>query len=381
MKRLCCLILSAVFIVTAFSGCGFLNGEQGFRFSSVGKDAVSVTAEEILSYTPSRPDAVGDYFKSRLSGNELYIYNAVSYAVDNGYTQIEIPSEYGSSTPEGYTKAITFYSCDSPFLEHNYTQDGTFRLTENQSATSKSYSFSLPRNSTIFTNEKRLAYEKAKEIVDNIPVGLITKKQKMDYLYDYVVTNVKYIKNVNGYSYDTVPIYDALIGGRETICDGFADTLILLFNLADIECFTVEGINNKNTGHVVVCAELEGQHYYFDPTNDANVYENGFKSGFYYALSAKQLSSYFQSEEDFKGDLPVCPDSRTSQKADVIAMGDDDNSVNSAKSILEREGSVNVYFADSISDSERQNFGRKLATAFGGSLINTTANGITGYAK
>lgn len=384
MKRigkLSYLIFCAVFIITAFSGCGFLNGEQGFRFSSVGKDAVSVTAEEILSYTPSRPDAVGDYLKGKLTESELYIYNAVSYAVDNGYTDISIPSQYGSSAPESYTKAITFYSCDSPFLEHNYTHDGTFRLSENTSAAGSTYSFTLPRNSTIFTNEKKLAYEKAKELVDNLPSTLTTDKQKTEYLYDYVCKNISYVEAVNSYRYDTVPIYDALIEGKETICDGFADTLMLLLNLAGIDCFAVEGVNEKNAGHVVICAKIDGQYFYLDPTNDSNIYQNGFKPGFYYALSDSQLSAYFKAEEDFSSLLPSCPVSRTKEKADVIAAGDDEASVNNAKSILLRDGAVNVCFDDNVSDSDKQSFGRKLATAYGSSLLNTSANGITGYTK
>lgn len=382
VKRLCCLILSAVFIVTAFSGCGFFTGADAdsFLFSQEDKE-ISVKAEEILAYEPARPDAVGDYMKQKLSGKELYIYNAVAYAVDNGCTDITVPEKYACTTPEDYIRAITFFSCDSPFLEHNYTADGTFRLVENKSAIGTSYSFTLPRNSTAFTKEKTLAYEKAKEIVDNIPAELMTDKQKLNYLYDYVCTNVSYVDAVKSYSYDTVPIYDALVDGRETICDGFADTLVLLLSLAGIDSFAVEGINDRNTGHVVVCAMVDGQYYYFDPTNDANVYNNGFKSGFYYALSDKQLSAYFTAEEDFRTVLPVCPVSLTGEKADIIVSADDDNTVNEAKNILLRDGTVNVCFKDDLSDADRQNFGRKLATAFGSSLINTTANGITGYAK
>ena len=168
---------------------------------------------------------------------------------------------------------------------------------------------------------------------------------------------------------------------KETICDGFADTLMLLFNLADIECFAVEGMNNKNSGHVVVCAELDGQYYYFDPTNDSNARASGFKPGFYYAVSDKELASYFKKEAYVAGILPVCPTSRISDMADVVAFSDDDNAVNNAKSVFLRDGSVNVYFTDTVSDSDKENFGRKLATAIGTTLINTKANGLVGYTK
>lgn len=357
-------------------------GSDSFIFVNDKGTEQSISAEDILNYVPTRADAMGEYCKNALSGNALYVYNAVSFAVDNGCTEIRIPDKYGDKDPAEYIKAITFYSCDSPFLEHNYTTDGTFRLTESTLLGSTSFGFTLPRNSTIFSNEKQKAYEKAKEIISSMPAQYRTDAQKMKYLYSYVAQNVKYTTAVNSYSYNTVPIYDALMtDDHETICDGFADTLLMLFNMAGIECFAVEGLNNKNTGHVVVCAKLDGQYYYFDPTNDSNVCVSGFKPGFYYAMSDKELSSYFKEESEFSNLLPVCPTNKASDLADVIASGDDDTLVNSAKDFLLRDGAVNVYFTDAVSDSDKENFGRKLATAIGDSIVNTKANSVIGYAK
>ncbi len=379
-----CLLLSVIFIITAVSGCNMNIGIDSDSFIFVNDKGAeqSVSAEDILNYVPTRADAMGEYCKSSLSGNTLYIYNAVSFAVDNGCTEIRIPEKYGDKDPAEYIKAITFYSCDSPFLEHNYTADGTFRLTENTVLGNTSFDFSLPRNSSAFSEEKQTAYEKAKEIINSMPAQYITDAQKMKYLYSYVAQNVKYITAVDAYNYNTIPIYDALMtDSHETICDGFADTLLMLFNMAGIECFAVEGLNSKNTGHVVVCAKLDKQYYYFDPTNDSNICVSGFKPGFYYAMSDKDLSSYFTEEIEFSDILPVCPTNKASELAEVIASGDDDATVNSAKDFLLRDGAVNVYFADTVSDSDKENFGRKLATAVGSSIVNTKANNVIGYAK
>ena len=377
-----CLLFSVIFIITAFSGCNLNINSDNFVFSDGKGGQKTLTPEEIMNYTPTRPDAIGKYCKSFLSGNTLYIYNAVSYAVDNGCTEINIPEKYGYEDPAEYVKAITFYSCDSPFLEHNYTENGTFRLTESTVIGSTSYGFTLPRNSEEFSKEKQQAYEKAKEIVSNMPAQYVTDSQKMKYLYSYVAQNIRYATMVDYYNYSTVPIYDALVtDSHETICDGFADTLMMLFNIAGIQCFAVEGLNSKNTGHVAICAKLDGGYYYFDPTNDSNVCSSGFKPGFYYAISDKDLLSYFKEEPEFSDLLPVCPQSRISNLAEVIAFSDDDNAVNNAKSILQRDGAVNVYFDETASDSDKENFGRKLATAIGEGIVNTKANGIVGYSK
>ena len=382
-RAILCLAMTLIFVITAVSGCNVPSGADAdsFVFADAGGNEKSVSAEEILSYTPSRPDAVGDYMKQKLSGNELYIYCAVSYAVDNCFAQIKVPEKYGSEDINTYLKAITFYSCDSPFLEHNYSDDGSFRLTESTYLNKTLYSFTLPRNDSSFAEEKQQAYQKAGEIVGSMPKEY-DEEQKAIFLYDYVVNNVNYITDVTAYDYSTVPIYDALLSEtHETICDGFADTLMMLFNMADIESFAVEGVNNKNTGHVVVCAKLGNSYFYFDPTNDSPIRKNGFKSGFYFALSDKQLSDYFNAEEDFAGILPECPKSRIGAHADVVALGDDLTTINEAVMIFNRDGAINVYFSDIVSDSTKENFGRRLATAIGTPIITTRINGVVGYAN
>ena len=143
------LLISVIFIITSFSGCNININivPDEFTFVNDKGEEKSVSPEDILNYTTSRPDAVGDYMRSKLSDEELYIYNAVSYAVDNGYKDLRLSDEYVDDDASKYVKAITFYSCDSPFLEHNYTTDGTFRLTESTSFGNAYYSFTLPRNS------------------------------------------------------------------------------------------------------------------------------------------------------------------------------------------------------------------------------------------
>ena len=76
-------------------------------------------------------DTMTGYFKAQLDENETYIYNAVMYASENGYSDIFLPEDvFGGGS---FDKAqelefvITFLSCDSPFVAHNYTTDNILK--------------------------------------------------------------------------------------------------------------------------------------------------------------------------------------------------------------------------------------------------------------
>ncbi|MEI3034227.1 MAG: transglutaminase domain-containing protein [[Eubacterium] siraeum] len=113
-----------------------------------------------------------------------------------------------------------------------------------------------------YTSRREAAYEKAKSVVASIPQECNTDRKKAQYLYNYVAENSVYV--TDGYSTRNVPIADLLIDGK-AICDGYADTVTMLFNMAGIETASANGTNNsKNEGHTVNFAKLDGEYYYFD---------------------------------------------------------------------------------------------------------------------
>ncbi len=116
------------------------------------------------------------------------------------------------------------------------------------------------------------ALEKARAIVAEIPDSL-DELRKAKYLYRYVCSHVHYADEGEGY-YEREgwnALYDALIDG-DTVCRGYAEALSILFNLAGINCLTVNGPVVTDVAsvasHAWNVAKVNGAWYIFDSTWD-----------------------------------------------------------------------------------------------------------------
>lgn len=376
---------AAVMMLASCTVPGITGGDgPKFYFSDTDADRwndklPSMTADELAGYQTKYGDAVGTYFRDKLSGDDLYIYNAVSYAVDNSYTCIYFPDEYYTEGAD-ISDIVTMYSCDSPFLEHNYTADGRFTLS---SLTAKSgvlsgetlYYFELPRNMPDFTARKTEAYNKAKKIVSEM--SCTSELEKARYLYGYVAENASY-RDSSTYNYNTVPIYDTLINGR-TICDGFADTLMLLYNLAGIPAFTVEGVNTEG-GHVLNIAQIGGQYYYFDVSADSNACKAGFDGKFYFCMSDATTDKYFAAEDELKPFLPVCRTDAVTSSADITINSVNETTwIKTAADKLKNNGTILVKFGTAVKEDDKKKFGEEIAKILGKQIGTASYNGLTGY--
>ncbi len=378
------VVAAAVVLTSLLSGCSLFSGEDEMEFcfsdgaGAMTENLTTVKAPEILNYQSKYSDAVSSYYAERLDEKEKYVYNAVSYAVDNGYVCVYIPEQLFSDVTR-LSELVSFYSCDSPFLEHNYADDGTFSVTSVSNSFKGYYTFNLPRNTELFTREKAVAYDHAKEIVKAIPETMVADFDKAAYLYDYVAENVRF--DDTNYNFNTVPIYDTIVSSdKQAICDGFADTLILLFNLADIDAFAVEGTSADGEGHVLTVAELDGKYYYFDSSADAGAVKMGFKGRFYFAMSEESAFSRFAPEKQFEQWLPEADVSATEKSADITVNTADDMSAEKAADIITVDGSVLVDFSDSMSEREQKEFAQKVADSLGRTITKAYYNGLAGYA-
>lgn len=101
--------------------------------ASVAADGtISLGKEEVLGYSSKYSDTMTGYFKAQLDENETYIYNAFMYASENGYSDIFLPEDVFDGSYDRLQEieyVITFLSCDSPFVAHNYTTNS--KLTGN----------------------------------------------------------------------------------------------------------------------------------------------------------------------------------------------------------------------------------------------------------
>ena len=227
---------------------------------STGPRQQYVPFSELLEYETQYPDCNGTWFRDQLSGEDLIIYNSYLYALENRFIGFSL---YVENSNKDFTYIRELVSLDSPFLEQNYSHyEYIWKRPINYIGEQIYVSMEQFTNSRWEMKMEALA--KCKQIVQNIPAEYQTQQAKMEYLYDYVCDNVKYVayESMADESY----FYDAVCKG-ETLCDGYSNMLSLLFRMIGVECCEVIGKNEEGLdGHTWVVAKLDDVFYNFDPT-------------------------------------------------------------------------------------------------------------------
>lgn len=261
---------------------------------------VSIKISDLPS--PDNKNISSDFFKMKLSDNEKIVYDAVLYAYSNGYNYIGFSTKMFTS--QMLSRATFLLMCDNPFIEINLertilTKDNyVYLFFPHMTAEKKHY------------NDK--AYEEALKVINNIPDSLETEYDVAKYLYESLVCNTKFTTDTNYDSGIEPSLYHG-ISGATTNCDGFANALTLLFNMAGIECFKVfyDGTETAS-GHGWCVAEIDGSYYHLDPSNDAAVYQVIQSTDVFSFLCAsdevKLVNSYYH--ESIRDLVPACVDTR-----------------------------------------------------------------------
>ena len=338
---------------------------------------ISLGKEEVLGYSSKYSDTMTGYFKEQLDENETYIYNAFMYASENGYSDIFLPEEvFGNGSNDRLQEleyVITFLSCDSPFVAHNYTTNNKLVGNIEQFAGKSYHHIQLETLGEEYKSRREAAYEKAKSVVASIPQDCNTDKQKAQYLYNYVAENSVYV--TDGYSTRNVPVADLLIDGK-AICDGYADTVTMLFNMAGIETASANGVNTeKNQGHTVNFAKLDGEYYYFDASADSIVNEKGFRPAFYFGMSWEEVSDSFTFAAEFANRCPKAEKSLLSDNVDIVISDNSDATVESIAELIKsgKDNGIIARFDESITDEERKSITNDTAGKVGEQLVSLAA--------
>lgn len=338
---------------------------------------ISLGKEDVLGYSSKYSDTMTGYFKEQLDENETYIYNAFMYASENGYSDVFLPEEVFDNGSydrlQELEYVITFLSCDSPFVAHNYTTDNKLSGNVEQFAGKSYHHIQLETLGKEYTSRREAAYEKAKSVVASIPSDCDTQKQKAQYLYDYVAENSVYV--TDGYSTRNIPIADLLIDGK-AICDGYADTVTMLFNMAGIETASANGVNTeKNEGHTVNFAKLDGEYYYFDASADSIINEKRFKPAFYFGMSWEEVSDSFTFSAEFEDRCPKAEKSLLSNNVDIVISDNSDATVEKMAELLKSGGDTGIIvrFDESVTDEERKSITSDTAGKVGEQLASISA--------
>ncbi|MGN0699208.1 MAG: transglutaminase domain-containing protein [Ruminiclostridium sp.] len=338
---------------------------------------ISLGKEEVLGYSSKYSDTMTGYFKEQLDENETYIYNAFMYASENGYSDIFLPEEvFGNGSNDRLQEleyVITFLSCDSPFVAHNYTTNNKLVGNIEQFAGKSYHHIQLETLGEEYKSRREAAYEKAKSVVASIPQDCNTDKQKAQYLYNYVAENSVYV--TDGYSTRNIPVADLLIDGK-AICDGYADTVTMLFNMAGIETASANGVNTEtNQGHTVNFAKLDGEYYYFDASADSIVNEKGFRPAFYFGMSWEEVSDSFTFADEFANRCPKAEKSLLSDNVDIVISDNSDATVESIAELIKsgKDNGIIARFDESITDEERKSITNDTAGKVGEQLVSLAA--------
>lgn len=338
---------------------------------------ISLGKEEVLGYSSKYSDTMTGYFKEQLDENETYIYNAFMYASENGYSDIFLPEEvFGNGSNDRLQEleyVITFLSCDSPFVAHNYTTNNKLVGNIEQFAGKSYHHIQLETLGEEYKSRREAAYEKAKSVVASIPQDYNTDKQKAQYLYNYVAENSVYV--TDGYSTRNIPVADLLIDGK-AICDGYADTVTMLFNMAGIETASANGVNTEtNQGHTVNFAKLDGEYYYFDASADSIINEKGFRPAFYFGMSWEEVSDSFTFAAEFENRCPKAEKSLLSDNVDIVISDNSDATVESIAELIKsgKDNGIIARFDESITDEERKSITNDTAGKVGEQLVSLAA--------
>lgn len=373
------VVIGATYILPMFSISSSNTLYYFGNDTSISADGtISLGKEEVLDYSSKYSDTMSGYFKSQLDENETYIYNAFMYASENGYSDIFLPEEVFDNGSydrlQELEYVITFLSCDSPFVAHNYTINNKLVGNIEQFAGKNYHHIQLETLGEEYLSRREAAYEKAKSVIASIPSDCDTQKQKAQYLYNYVTENSVYV--TDGYSTKNVPVADLLIDGK-AICDGYADTVTMLFNMAGIDSASANGTNTrKNEGHTVNFAKLDGEYYYFDASADSIVNEKGFTPAFYFGMSWTEVSDSFTFADAFANRCPRSENSLLTDSIDIVISDNSDTTTEKAAELLKSGGDTGIIarFDESITDEERKSITSDIAGKVGEQLTSLAAS-------
>lgn len=263
---------------------------------------VSLKIKDIPNSFSVMKSVSSGYFRDKLSEKEVAVYDSIMYAYQNGYNYIGFSNRKFDSAM--LSKATFFIMCDNPYIEINL---------EHSVITIDGYVYLFFPNMTPEKKEfNDLAYQEAVKITASIPDSLETEYDVAKYLYEYLVCNTQYTVDENYDSSREPALYHALTG-QMTNCDGFANALTMLYNIAGVECFNVFYPGNDTApGHTWCIANIDGKYYHLDPSNDASVYSviNSVDCFSFLCVSdgVKLANSYYH--DSIKNIVPKCTDTK-----------------------------------------------------------------------
>lgn len=249
----------------------FLQGEASvvaFGEESVEGELSYMTPEELKNYeSPSLKYGSTVYFQA-LNEDERIAYNAVLYALDHDMQILLLDDRLLTESDRPFVEIYQMASLDSPLIPQNMHISSTHLTLKMAEGKVRTTAYTLSAFSKEQAEKRAQALQKAEKIVKTGKLKA-TERETVQYFYRYLGKNVSYTAETGE---DPCYLYDALITGK-TLCDGYANALSLLCNMAGIPCFEKayfikddESTKEQEAGHTWNCVYLEGKWSNVDAT-------------------------------------------------------------------------------------------------------------------
>ncbi|WP_342438857.1 DUF5050 domain-containing protein [Paenibacillus sp. FSL L8-0436] len=145
------------------------------------------------------------------------------------------------------------------------------------------------------------AQQTAKAVIEQTLLPGMTTRDKVKALHDYVVLNTAY--DYDNYLNGTIPEesyseYGVLVL-HTGVCQGYALTMKMLLDLADVENYYIAGTNNEGDGHAWNIVVVDGVYYHLDATWDDPVPNiPGYTRYTYFLIPDEQMALSHKWDRD-----------------------------------------------------------------------------------
>lgn len=196
---------------------------------------------EMSNYISDFYECNSTYFKQLLNEKETIIYNAILWAFDHSYCNIFFPEMLWEEVD--FNKIFEYAQCDSPLIDANTSYE-KLSTGQNEGVIIKDFSPEM-------LERKKQAVAVAKETVASV-VKLYPDSEfdRTWVLYSDYVESASYLHSSPRENY----LYDGMILKR-TNCDGVAESIGILFNLAGID--NIQTISYDFTASIVELLQNE----------------------------------------------------------------------------------------------------------------------------
>lgn len=275
----------------ALAHLGFSKGE----LFNEDEEIAYFLAEEFADKTGAYSRYRGTIHYEALDENEKTLYHALEYAMENGYNNILVDDLLIDKT-ETLAFVLEFLALDSPLLEQNVRYEyGDFTSyypvsvwggLREVNATLDGYYLTVHSFEPDWWAKKMDALQEAETIVASLPDGL-TDAEKAVELYRVASEEIVYDNEAYGEMTDVAAyLYDGLVG-KKTNCDGKANALSLLYNVAGIPCVEKMYRPAEEIGHTWNFFSLDGKWYNADATasGDSNPSTPHMNGGLFFGFA------------------------------------------------------------------------------------------------